>query len=217
MAAKFIPYFESRKNRWRVTFPPNIIAPSATRRSFHTEEDARKFVLEIIPDAYDIKIETEKQCKECKHILPVEEFHLKYKNIRERLCKSCRAKQQKIIRINKYNKNICKDCSDTRLTNSSYCYKHWFTSIAYKYFKRSEDIYLINLYEKQNRRCVYTGVLLIPSENMSLDHIVSRNDNPELTNDINNVQWVHKDINMMKTRFSHDVFIKLCKHIAKRF
>ena len=103
------------------------------------------------------------------------------------------------------------------MSTSTFCYNHWFSSIASQYFKRSEAIDLINLYEKQNRRCVYTGVLLIPSENMSLDHIVSRNDNPELTNDINNVQWVHKDINMMKTRFSHDGFIKLCKHIAKRF
>ena len=119
MAAKFIPYFDSKRNRWRVTFPPNIIAPRETRRSFYTEEDARNFVLEIIPDAYDIKIETEKQCKECKHILPVEEFHVKYKNIRERLCKSCRAKQQKIIRINKYNKNMQKSLINFSLMSLS--------------------------------------------------------------------------------------------------
>jgi hypothetical protein len=134
------------------------------------------------------------------------------------VCKSCGVKRRAIINKNKYNNNICYSCNDSRLPKSIYCYNHWFRCTSKTYFSTHKySIDLINLYEKQNRRCVYTGVLLIPNENMSLDHIISRNDNPELTNDINNVQWVHKDINMMKTRFSHDVFIKLCKHIAKRF
>ena len=29
-----------------------------------------------------------------------------------------------------------------------------------------------------------------------------------------NVQWVHKDINKMKTDFEQSIFIKLCKSVA---
>jgi hypothetical protein len=32
---------------------------------------------------------------------------------------------------------------------------------------------------------------------------------------IDNVQWLHRDINMMKQRFSQEYFINICKHIAE--
>lgn len=33
---------------------------------------------------------------------------------------------------------------------------------------------------------------------------------------IDNIQWVHKDINFMKRTYSHDYFIKLCKLVANK-
>jgi hypothetical protein len=32
---------------------------------------------------------------------------------------------------------------------------------------------------------------------------------------IDNVQWIHKDINRMKNNFDENYFVNVCKHIAK--
>lgn len=72
------------------------------------------------------------------------------------------------------------------------------------------------LYKEQNGKCALTG---IPVEftnggthkTASLDRIDSSKPYT-----IDNVQWVHKDVNLMKRDFSQDYFFKLCKKIAKR-
>lgn len=210
--ASYVPY--KRKNKWVVAFPSGILMERKTTRSFPTEEEARKFVLKILPDAYDEKIEIERKCSDCNQILPVEYFRKDNKT----KCRSCVNKYRLILLKDRRNNNVCSRCNNIRLPKSEYCYEHWFSKASVRYFKSSKyTIELINLYEKQNRKCVYTGVNLIPNENMSLDHIISVHDNKELYNDIKNVQWIHKDINWMKSKFSHDNFIKLCKHIASRF
>lgn len=81
-----------------------------------------------------------------------------------------------------------------------------------------------DLYEKQQGRCKLTD-LLIPFEPnqvhkknndnrikrlASLDRIDSKKSYV-----INNVQWVHKDINKMKNNFNQEYFIKLSKLICK--
>ena len=213
MARKYIPWFNIKKNRWFVHFSAGDITPYETQRRFKTEEEARQFVLNILPDAYDVKIETERKCTHCNQILPIENFS---KN--RHVCKSCITIQQKQIKQNRKLNNICQDCNKPALKNNLYCFDHWFQRVSRRYFKDIKyDKALIDLWEKQNRRCVYSNVELIPSDNMSLDHIVSQYDNPDLAHDLNNVQWVHKDINSMKTKFSHDAFIKLCKYISQKF
>jgi len=212
--AYYSPYFHKTKNRWVISFPAGILNIKRTTRSFKTEEEAKKFVLEIIPDAYDVKLEIERECLDCKQILPVEYFKKGYKKI----CRSCLNKKRRIDLNERRKNNICSCCKNIRLRKSEFCYEHWFKKTSQRYFGNGNyTIDLINLYEKQNRKCIYTGVNLIPNENMSLDHIISVHDNKELYNNIKNVQWVHKDINLMKSKFSHDNFIKLCKHIANRF
>lgn len=80
--------------------------------------------------------------------------------------------------------------------------------------------YLWELFLNQNERCALSGVKLDTwiSNNKkqgrrmsaSLDRIDSEGDYVE-----GNVQWVHKDINKLKTDFSQDRFIELCKLVAK--
>lgn len=73
--------------------------------------------------------------------------------------------------------------------------------------------YLNELYVKQNRICVLSGLELETSTTnitASLDRIDSSKGYIE-----GNVQWVHKDINMMKRIYTQDYFIEMCKLVAE--
>ena len=75
--------------------------------------------------------------------------------------------------------------------------------------------YLWNLFIKQNRKCILTGLELSFPETSdgigtaSLDRIDSSKGYIE-----GNVQWVHKDINLMKNYFNENYFIEMCKKVA---
>jgi hypothetical protein len=71
------------------------------------------------------------------------------------------------------------------------------------------------LFLSQNRKCALSGLELTfpsvykdPSWTASLDRIDSSKGYIE-----GNVQWVHKDINMMKNKFNNEYFINVCKQI----
>lgn len=70
-----------------------------------------------------------------------------------------------------------------------------------------------HLYEKQNKKCAYTGIILDFSKRKS-GNIASldRIDNTK-GYELGNVHWVHKDINMMKRNFSEEYFIDLCQKV----
>lgn len=71
------------------------------------------------------------------------------------------------------------------------------------------------LYLEQNKKCALSGVDLYFSDtaegsrNASMDRIDSSKGYIK-----GNVQWVHKDVNMMKRIYNQDYFIKFCKLIA---
>lgn len=79
--------------------------------------------------------------------------------------------------------------------------------------------FLWNLFIKQNKKCALSGVelkldILIPRKNKtntaSLDRIDSTKSYTK-----KNVQWVHKDINKMKSNFTDKEFIELCTLVYK--
>lgn len=76
--------------------------------------------------------------------------------------------------------------------------------------------YAWELFLAQNRKCALSGIdLYFPDKwktngNASLDRIDSGKGYIE-----GNVQWVHKDINMMKRTYTNEYFIKMCKTVAK--
>jgi hypothetical protein len=127
------------------------------------------------------------------------------------------------------NSNGCRTC----ITSGSSHYK-WqgvgkmSASVLYgikqnaKRKNRKVDLtleYLWELFIKQNESCALSGVKLDSwiSNNKkqgrrmsaSLDRIDSNGDYV-----VGNVQWVHKDINKLKTDFSQEKFIELCKLVA---
>lgn len=76
--------------------------------------------------------------------------------------------------------------------------------------------YAWDLFIKQNKKCALSGLdLKFPVKNkdksytISLDRIDSSKGYIE-----GNVQWIHKDINLMKNRFNNEYFINICKLIA---
>lgn len=74
--------------------------------------------------------------------------------------------------------------------------------------------YAWKLFLTQKRRCKLTGTTLVMSRKRtehtaSLDRIDSSKGYV-----IGNVQWVHKEVNMMKRTTSQDRFIELCKMVA---
>lgn len=71
-----------------------------------------------------------------------------------------------------------------------------------------------NLFEKQGKKCALTGLPLqfgnTTSRNTaSLDRIDSSKGYT-----LDNIQWVHKEINWMKNTYSIERFIELCKLVA---
>ena len=80
-------------------------------------------------------------------------------------------------------------------------------------FKITKE-YAWNLFLRQERRCVYTNeILLMVKSNFTAS--LDRLDNtvgylPE------NVQWVHKDVNLMKMNLSDERFSELCRKISNR-
>lgn len=77
-----------------------------------------------------------------------------------------------------------------------------------------EDLY--DLFLKQNKKCKFTGLeISLKSDSSgnkktaSLDRI-----NKDRPYELQNVQWVHKDINFMKNSLSDDRFVELCKLVA---
>lgn len=113
---------------------------------------------------------------------------------------------------------LCRYCKSVALESVGLCERHWFQDRSQKVFgttKRWNE--LRDLAAKQEYKCAYTNETLIPGLNMSLDHIVSRFNDSTLAGEVENLQWVTKDINMVKNKYSHNEFIALCGAIYKRY
>jgi len=74
-----------------------------------------------------------------------------------------------------------------------------------------DTVSLDNLFLKQNGRCKLTKEKISFHDNTaSLDRIDSNQGYV-----IENLQWVHKDVNIMKNKFSQDRFIEVCRLIVE--
>jgi len=137
---------------------------------------------------------------------------VKLANKRNSVCKSCRTR-----RANKSPlRNAQKENNKAWKGYKGVGYK-WFS----KYFERSGrnragTITIKDAYDKLNSQgftCALSGVKLEWSEEsgMSIDRIDSKREY-----DLDNIQIVHKDINLMKNHFDQDYFISMCKKVANK-
>lgn len=105
-------------------------------------------------------------------------------------------------------------------------YGNWINKLNKRNIKLGYDIcdfdieYLWNLYIDQNKKCALTGldIEMKVKDNeaydgyrqiASLDRIDSKRGYC-----IGNIQWIHKDVNIMKNKFDQDYFLKICNLIT---
>lgn len=70
---------------------------------------------------------------------------------------------------------------------------------------------------KQNGKCIYTNVsLTFPKNSKDLDFNCSldRKDSNG-SYDVNNIQWVLKEVNVMKNQYTEERFLEICEMITK--
>jgi hypothetical protein len=105
-------------------------------------------------------------------------------------------------------------CKAKAVTDGRLCENHFFKNASvnrlgcYKHARALQA-----LAERQNYTCPLTGDKLIPTVNMSLDHILPSSKYPDLKKDINNVQWVTKWANAAKWDLTTEEFIAKCKQV----
>lgn len=123
------------------------------------------------------------------------------------------------------------------LTQSCGCFHHekiytgyedlsgtfWYSILRHALARDLEVVITIedawNQFIKQEKRCALSGEILLMNRNYQGNRVLShtasldRIDNTKgYTKD--NIQWVHKDINIMKSDFEQNEFIELCTKIA---
>lgn len=128
--------------------------------------------------------------------------------------------------INQYEKSNrgCTKCGKRRnlkdIFVQMYLWVKRSASTRNKKFTISKQ-YCINILNKQESKCAYTGIKLefargtspksrIGKTTASIDRI--NNSKGYIPG---NIQWVHKDINFMKQSFDHNYFIELCRLVAE--
>jgi hypothetical protein len=103
--------------------------------------------------------------------------------------------------------------------SNQYCRKHWFIAVAKNRLGSAtvdDGAFLDRLLQDQGGRCPYTGVVLIPGVNCSLDHKMPTSRFPELQHDRDNVQWVEMTVNRIKGAMTPEEFVEMCSLVANR-
>jgi hypothetical protein len=126
------------------------------------------------------------------------------------------------------NSKKCRSCADKekesnydidKVSNRFY-YKIKLSAEKRGYSFDISQEYLTELYINQDKKCAISGLDISLAKNkkemdsfsftVSLDRIDS--DKPYTKS---NIQWVHKDVNVMKNTFSQKYFLEMCKIITE--
>lgn len=143
----------------------------------------------------------------------------------------CKCGHEKFVLANTLRKGkstCCKDCGNEKhykgIGNLS---STFFSRVLEGARVRDIEVsvtmeYIFELLEKQEYKCALSNLPLIMSKSYSKDKTnlsssttasLDRIDSSE-GYVLGNVQWVHKDINIMKNKFDNQYFIEICKLIA---
>jgi hypothetical protein len=111
------------------------------------------------------------------------------------------------------------DCYTNRVIRTKLCQKCYLRISSGRHLgNRDRWKELLDLLERQNFKCPYTGDNIVLAVNDSVDHILPRSLYPDKSKDIDNIRWVTRTINHMKYDLLHDDFcaeiIKIVKHLG---
>jgi 5-methylcytosine-specific restriction endonuclease McrA len=129
----------------------------------------------------------------------------------------CRERRKRQLQNGKRD-GTCTKCGKQRVGNTELCELHYYQNSSW--CRTGTTINAKRLKEKleeQDFKCYYTGKPLAIGINASLDHVLSIKNHPNEKNDVENLVWCLKDINLMKNGMDKDEFIAICSLIAERF
>ena len=103
-------------------------------------------------------------------------------------------------------RGVCTKCENPKLENSAHCFHCWMKYRSYQ-FLGSRKFYkqLLILWVEQKGLCSYTKVPLVPGKSTHLDHKTPKSRGG--SNDISNLHWVDRRINLLKDTQTHEEFI----------
>lgn len=134
-------------------------------------------------------------------------------------CDSCNTEYGPSALSHTRRSNRCRECAFSRENNArwlgheqisgSYLYqcREGASSRGYAWSVTPEELWKVWL--SQDGLCTFTGWRLHHDVDASLDRIDSTQGYT-----VDNVQWVHKDVNRMKNNFTDEYFIAVCRAIA---
>ena len=131
---------------------------------------------------------------------------------RNGMCKSCRT-----VTANKSSKRNTKREKNSQWKGYEEIPYGWFSKYFERASKRTGDITIQDVHSfwiKQDKKCALSGVSIGfyddgKNHTCSIDRIDSSKDYT-----LDNIQLVHKDVNIMKNKFDNQYFIDICKKIA---
>ena len=129
-------------------------------------------------------------------------------------CRTTHAARSTKSRKKRVDSGTCTVCS-LPCVAAKLCLRHWFGRVASSNTgSRANWPVVESLWQEQNGKCAYSGEVLVPGTNASLDHKTPRSRGG--SDDRENLQWVTWKINRMKTDMTHDEFVSLCGLITTR-
>jgi hypothetical protein len=150
------------------------------------------------------------RCKPCVNL--ISKKYRKDRGEEYRIDNISKAKERTLERL---KNGKCYNCNSERLEHSNlYCEKHWFQYAAKHHLKSMKQWKeLKSILENQKYKCCYTGLELIIGLNAGIDHKIPLSKNANLHQNIDNIQWVHSDINLMKRNHLENDFLNYIKLI----
>lgn len=138
-------------------------------------------------------------------------------------CASCRASKRTdwkeygpARRQERFDAGLCVGCASARLPESKRCRAHWLADSVRKYGAPARDAeHFWALLERQRFLCHYSGAVLVPGKNASLDHRSPRARGG--LSDLANAAWCDRNVNAFKRDMDEYEFVALCRSIADRF
>lgn len=95
------------------------------------------------------------------------------------------------------------------------CYLQRLSNIVLGTRNRWEEI--LDLFNRQDGKCAYSGVPIEIGTTASIDHIIPcyANSYQGKRTTIENLQWVNLEVNYMKRDLSEQQFLEICKNITE--
>ena len=111
----------------------------------------------------------------------------------------------------------CRKCASPACEfSASLCILHYLARRA-KYALGKETVagarVLMEVFERQNGRCPYTGRALTFGM-AQIDHVDPRVNGGAAALRADNIEWVHPDVNRAKSGLGREAFLALCRDIA---